>query len=245
MGEEKTPVAVVTGGSRGIGRAMVLRLAAAGARVMFTYAANEAAAAQVEEAAGGRAKGFRFDVADAAAVAAFFDGPLKEAGRLDWLVNNAGITRDRLLVRMTDDDWDRVLEVNLKGAFLCTRAAAKIMMKQRSGAVVNISSVVAEMGNVGQVNYVASKAGLIGLTKACARELAGRGIRVNAVAPGFIETEMTAGLAEDIRQRLLAGIPLARFGVAEEVAAAAEFLLGEGAAYITGQVLHVGGGLYI
>lgn len=239
------PVAVVTGGSRGIGRAIVLRLARAGAEVLFTYASNEAAARQVEEAAaGGRARGFRFDVADAQAVAEFFAGPLKEAGRLDWLVNNAGITRDRLLVRMSDEDWDRVLEVNLKGAFLCTRAAAKLMMKQRSGAIVNVSSVVAQMGNVGQANYVASKAGLLGLTRACAKELASRGVRVNAVAPGFIETEMTAALSADVRERMLALVPAGRFGSPDEVAAVVEFLLGEAAAYISGQVIHVGGGLY-
>jgi len=238
------PVAVVTGGSRGIGRAIVLRLAQAGAQVLFTYAANEAAAREVEAACEGKSRGYQFDVSDAAAVSAFFEGPVKEAGRLDWLVNNAGITRDKLLVRMADDDWDRVLEVNLKGAFLCTRSAAKIMMKQRSGAIVNVSSVVAEMGNVGQANYVSSKAGLIGLTRACAKELGMRGVRVNAVAPGFIETEMTAGLPDDVRQRMLAAIPLARFGSAGEVAGAVEFLLGEAAAYVTGQVLHVGGGLY-
>jgi 3-oxoacyl-[acyl-carrier protein] reductase len=242
------PVAVVTGGSRGIGRAIVLRLAAAGARVLFTYAANDAAAQEVVsivEQAGGKAQGHKFDVSSAEGVSAFFDGPVKDVGRLDWLVNNAGITRDRLLVRMSDDDWDRVIEVNLKGAFLCTRAAAKLMMKQREGAIVNLSSVVAEMGNVGQANYVASKAALIGLTKACARELALRGVRVNAVAPGFIETEMTAGLAEDVRARMLANIPLARFGTAEEVAGAVEFLLSDAAAYVSGQVLHVGGGLYM
>lgn len=239
------PVAVVTGGSRGIGRAIVLRLAAGGAQVLFTYAANEEAAREVEEASGGRARGYKFDVSETSAVGEFFEGPVAEAGRLDWLVNNAGITRDRLLVRLTDEDWDRVLSVNLKGAFLCTRAAARLMMKQRSGAIVNVSSVVAEMGNVGQANYVSSKAGLLGLTRACAKELAARRIRVNAVAPGFIETEMTAGLSEEVRQRMLAAIPLGRFGSAEEVAAAVEFLLSEAAAYITGQVLHVGGGLYV
>jgi 3-oxoacyl-[acyl-carrier protein] reductase len=237
-------VAVVTGGSRGIGRAIVLRLASAGAKVLFTYAANDAAAREVEEASAGRAAGYKFDVTDAGAVAAFFEGPVKEAGRLDWLVNNAGITRDRLLLRMSDEDWDRVLAVNLKGAFLCSRAAARLMMKQRSGAIVNVSSVVAEMGNVGQANYAASKAGLLGLTRACAKELAGRGVRVNAVAPGFIETEMTEALPAEVKGRMLAAIPLARFGSAEEVAGAVEFLLGPASAYITGQVLHVGGGLY-
>jgi len=238
-------VAVVTGGSRGIGKAIVLKLASLGCTVLFTYASNDAAARECEEKSGGRAKGSRFDASDSAAVTAFFAKEVAEAGRLDYLVNNAGITRDGLLIRMKDEDWQRVLDVNLSGAFYCTRAAAKVMMKQRSGAIVSLSSIIASMGNPGQANYGASKAAIEGFTKTCARELAPRGVRVNAIAPGFIETEMTAAIPADIKEKMLAGIPLSRFGQAEEVADVCAFLLSDSARYITGQVVHVNGGLYI
>jgi len=185
----------------------------------------------------------QFNVADQAAVQQGIDKVIQESGRLDILVNNAGITRDNLVMRMKESEWDQVLEVNLKGAYNCIRAAAKPMIKQRYGRIINISSVVGAMGNPGQANYVASKAGLIGLTKAVARELASRNITVNAVAPGFIETEMTAALPEKVRAEMQAQIPLNRFGTPEEVAQAVVFLAGDAAAYLTGQVLHVNGGM--
>jgi 3-oxoacyl-[acyl-carrier protein] reductase len=243
---ETSRVALVTGAARGIGRAIACALARPGLILYLNdvVIGAEAEAARNEVAAqGADARLLQFNVADTAAVQAGIDKIMSESGRLDLLVNNAGITRDNLVMRMKEEDWDRVLEVNLKGAFNCIRAAAKPMVKQRSGRIINISSVVGAMGNAGQANYVASKAGLIGLTKAVARELASRNITVNAVAPGFIETEMTAALPEKVRAEMLAQIPLNRFGTPEEVAQAVLFLAGDAAAYITGQVLHVNGGM--
>ncbi|MCI8525222.1 MAG: 3-oxoacyl-[acyl-carrier-protein] reductase [Oscillospiraceae bacterium] len=242
----KGKTALVTGGSRGIGRAVCEKLAELGADIVFSYAGNAAAAAETQqacEALGVRVLAVQADVGKGEAVEALFAAVLREFGRVDILVNNAGITRDSLLMRMKEDDFDQVIETNLKGAFLCMKAAARPMMKQRAGRIVNIASVVALRGNAGQVNYCGSKAGVIGMTKAAARELAGRGVTVNAVAPGFIETDMTAALPEDVRSSMAAGIPLARLGRAEDVANAVAFLASDEAAYITGQVLAVDGGM--
>jgi len=239
-------IALVTGAARGIGRSIALALAQPGLTIYLNdvVLGEEAARTRQEvEARGGAARMVEFDVAEAAAVNRGVEHILQESGRLDILVNNAGITRDNLIVRMKATDWDAVLGVNLKGAFNCIRAVSKPMIKQRSGRIINISSVVGVMGNPGQANYVASKAGLIGLTKAVARELASRNITVNAVAPGFIQTEMTEALPEATRQLMLTQIPLGRFGTPEEVAQAVAFLASEAAAYITGQVIHVNGGM--
>lgn len=239
---------VVTGGSRGIGRAICVALAGPGRRIYFNYrsdaAAAEATVAAVE-AAGGSAVAVGADVTDEAAVAGLFERVADEAKGVFALVNNAGITRDGLILRMKRRDWDAVMETNLTGAFFCTRAAAKMMIRARTGRIVNISSVVGSSGNPGQANYVSAKAGLIGLTKAVARELAPRGITVNAVAPGYVETDMTRDLGEKARDAMLAGIPLGRAGTAEEVASAVAFLVSDGAAYITGQVIGVNGGMYM
>ncbi len=236
----------MTGAARGIGRAIALALAQPGMMIYINDVANldEAALTQkgVEEK-GAKARVVSFNVADAGAVPQAFDDIIKESGRLDILVNNAGITRDNLIVRLKETEWDQVLDVNLKGAYNCIRAAAKPMLKQRYGRIINIASVVGVMGNPGQANYAASKAGLIGLTKTVARELASRHITVNAVAPGFIQTEMTASLPEKTRAEMLAQIPLSRFGTPEEVAQAVVFLASDTAAYITGQVIHVNGGM--
>ncbi len=243
---EANRVALITGAARGIGRAIALELAQAG----WTFYLNDvvlgedaAATSQEVEARGASARLVAFNVADAAAAAAGIDGIVKESGRLDVLVNNAGITRDNLIVRMKEEEWDAVLAVNLKGAYNCIRAVSKAMIKQRYGRIINIASVVGVMGNPGQANYVASKAGLIGLTKSVARELASRHITVNAVAPGFIQTEMTEALPEKVRSEMLAVIPLNRFGTPEEVARAVAFLASDDSAYITGQVIHVNGGM--
>jgi len=237
-------VAVVTGASRGIGAAIALRLAQGGARVACVATrvenAHETARACARSTDGARA--FGVDVSDTSAVAALVAEIAKEMGGPNVLVNNAGITRDQLLLRMSEEDFDRVLDVNLKGAWNFIRAAARALMKS-GGRIVNISSVVGLTGNAGQANYAASKAGLFGLTRSVAKELAGRGVTCNAVAPGFIETDMTAALDEKSRAELLAGIPLGRIGAAEDVAAAVAYLAGPGGAYITGQTLVVDGGL--
>lgn len=240
-------VAVVTGASRGIGRAIALRLAGEGAALVVTATGIEAAQKSADEiiAIGGKALALKVDVSVAEEVEGLFKEAVAAFGKVDILVNNAGITKDGLLLRMKDADWDRVLDVNLKGAFLCTREAAKLMSKARFGRIVNVTSVVGEMGNPGQANYCASKAGMIGLTKSVARELARRNVTVNAVAPGFIETDMTEALGEKGREALLEQIPLGRLGASEDVAAAVSFLVSAGASYVTGQVLSVNGGMYM
>jgi 3-oxoacyl-[acyl-carrier protein] reductase len=245
MSDLANQVAVVTGAGRGIGRAIALRLAAAGADVVCvsrTADNSEKVAAEVR-AAGRQAWAVAVDVADFAAVSAAGEKILADAGKVDILVNNAGVTRDTLLLRMSEADWDTVLDTNLKGAFSFSKAFLRAMVKQRSGRIVNISSVVGLMGNAGQANYSASKAGLLGFTKSLAREVASRGITVNAIAPGFIETDMTSGLDEKTRAALLTQIPLGSLGQAEDIAGAALFLAGPSARYITGQVLTVDGGM--
>lgn len=241
-------VALVTGASRGIGKAIALRLAEAGADVIVNYAGSEAAAQAVVEqivAMGRSSSKVRANVADAAEVQEMFRAITEQYGRLDILVNNAGITRDNLLVRMKEEEWDEVIATNLKGVFNCIKAAARPMMKQRWGRIINIASVVGVLGNPGQANYTAAKAGVIGLTKTSARELASRNITVNAVAPGFIETDMTDKLAEEIKAGMLGQIPLGRFGQADEVAQVVCFLASDAAGYMTGQTLHVDGGMYM
>jgi len=237
--------AIVTGSGRGIGRAIALAFASAGADVVVNARteANARAVADEIEALGRKALVIAADVSNTAAAEALINDVLGQWQTLDILVNNAGITRDGLLMRMKEEDWDSVLDVNLKSAFNTTKAASRAMMRQKRGAIINISSVVGIMGNPGQANYAASKAGLIGFTKATARELAGRGITVNAIAPGFIATEMTNVLSEDVKQKLLASIPLGRFGDVEEIAQAAVFLASDAARYITGHVLVVDGGM--
>lgn len=239
-------IALVTGGSRGIGAEISRELAARGAHVVLTYTGSQAAADRVVAGirdSGGVASAARVDVTDRAASNALVDAVVAEHARIDILVNNAGITRDGLLVRMSDEDWDGVIETNLTGAFVMTRAVAKHMMKQRSGAIVNVASIVGLSGNAGQANYAAAKAGMIGLTKSVARELAPRSIRVNAVAPGFIETDMTASLPATVREAALERIALRRFGSPTDVAKAVAFLASDDAAYITGQVIVVDGGM--
>ena len=241
-------VVLVTGGSRGIGRATCIALAKEGAHVVVNFSSNEAAAHEVKslcEAAGGKATVLGFSVGNSDAVDAAFEKIKSELGRLDVLVNNAGISRDGLSVRMKNEDWDATIQTNLTGAFYCARAAAKLMMKQRFGRIINISSVVAEMGNAGQAPYVSSKAGLIGLTKSFAREFASRNVTINAITPGFIETDMTAALSADLREEHMKQIPLGRYGAADEVASLVKFLAGPEAAYITGQVIGINGGMYM
>lgn len=240
-------VAIVTGASRGIGRAIAIKFAREGASLVVTATTLENArkiAAEVE-ALGQKTLALAVDVADPAAVEAMFASVVETFGKVDILVNNAGITKDGLLLRMKDADWDAVIDVNLKGAFNCVREAAKLMTKARSGRIVNISSVVGEMGNAGQINYSASKAGMIGLTKSAARELAKRGITVNAVTPGFIETDMTAVLSDKVREGLVQQIPLERLGTPDDVANAVFFLVSPMGDYITGHVLSVNGGMYM
>lgn len=238
--------ALVTGASRGIGRAIALALAAEGADVAVNYAGSEAAAKEVAaeiEAMGRKAIVIQADIASNEMSTAMIDKVVAEFGRIDILVNNAGITRDGLLMRMKEEDWDAVLNTNLKGVFNCTKSAVKYMMKQKSGKIVSISSVVGLMGNAGQANYAAAKAGVIGFTKAVAKEVAARGITVNAVAPGFIKTDMTSVLSEKVVENLIAGIPLNRLGESEDIAKAVVFLVSDDANYITGQTLHVDGGM--
>lgn len=243
----KEKVALVTGASQGIGRATALALAENGARVAIAARNAEKLASLAEEIAhaGGEALAVQMDVADGAQVKAGFQQTLTKFGRLDVLVNNAAITRDTLALRMKLEDWDAVLRTNLTGAHLCIQQALGAMLKQRSGRIINITSVVAETGNAGQANYVASKAGLIGLTRAIAVEVASRSITVNAIAPGFIETPMTDPLSAELKEKMKTMIPLGRFGVDKEIAAAVVFLASDEAAYITGQVLDVNGGMHM
>ena len=239
-------VALVTGGSRGIGRAIALKLAENGADVAINYAGNTAAAEEVKaaiEQMGRKALLIQCSVADTDGVQAMVNQVVKELGRLDILVNNAGITRDGLLMRMKEADWDDVMNTNLKGVYNCSKAVMRTMMKQKSGWIVNMASVVGEMGNAGQANYAAAKAGVIGFTKSLAKEVASRGITVNAIAPGFIATDMTSVLSDDQKAEMARTIPLGRAGQPEDVANAVLFLASEGAAYITGQVLNVDGGM--
>ena len=243
----KGKVAIVTGASRGIGRSIALSLAAEGARIVavdMVPEGVEALAAEIKAMAG-EAIAVQGNVTVAADAERMIDTAVAAFGRVDILVNNAGITRDALLLRMKDEDWDAVLSVNLKGAFLCSRAAAKVMSKQRYGRIINIASIVGQMGNAGQANYCASKAGLMGLTKSNARELAKRNVTVNAVAPGFIATDMTEALPEKVKQELAAQIPMERLGSADDIANAVLFLAAERSAYVTGQVLGVNGGMYM
>lgn len=239
-------VALVTGASRGIGRAIALTLAEAGADVAINYSGNEAKAMEVVaevEKLGRKAIAIKANVANAQEVEDMVNQVLDSFGKLDILVNNAGITRDNLIMRMKEEDWDAVIDTNLKGVFNCIKAVTRPMMKQRSGRIINISSVVAVAGNPGQANYTAAKAGVIGLTKTTAKELASRGITVNAIAPGFIETDMTDVLSENVRSEMMKAIPLGRLGKPEDVAKAVRFLASPDADYITGQLLHVDGGM--
>ncbi len=240
-------VAIVTGASRGIGRTIALALARQGAIMAPTDVLTDqvrGVAAEIAEA-GGKAEAFSMDVSDASTVDAVVNAVIERFGRVDILVNNAGIARDQLMLRMKREDWDKVLAVNLTGAFTCAQAVLRPMMKQRSGRIISISSVVGQMGNAGQANYAASKAGLIGFSKALARELAPRGVTVNVVAPGLIDTDMTRALSEDVRAEWASKVPLGRLGTPEDVAAAIGFLASDEASYITGQVLAVNGGMYM
>lgn len=238
--------ALVTGASRGIGRAIAIKLASEGASVAINYAGNAKAAEEVKsiiEAAGGKAMLVQADVSSAESVEAMIKEVVEAFGGIDILVNNAGITRDGLLMRMKEEDWDAVINTNLKGVFYCTKAVSKLMMKKRAGRIVNMASVVGLTGNAGQANYAAAKAGVIGFSKTMAKELASRGITVNMVAPGYIDTDMTAVLSESVRETMVSGIPLGRAGAPEDVANAVLFLVSDDASYITGQVINVDGGM--
>ena len=245
MNQLTNQIAVVTGAGRGIGRAIAKKFAAAGADVVCVSRTQENSEKVANEirALGRKAWAHALDVADTAAVSAAAEKILAEAGKVDILVNNAGVTRDGLLMRMSDTDWDTVLDTNLKGAFLVTKAFSRTMIKARTGRIINVASVIGLIGNAGQCNYAASKAGLIGFTRSVAKELAGRGITVNAIAPGFIQTDMTSDLKPEMRDAILKQIPLGCFGEAEDIASAALFLAGPAARYITGQVLTVDGGM--
>ena len=242
-------IALVTGGSRGIGRATVLTLGRLGAHVVINYRNNQAAAEETLAAltADGRGRGelCRFDIADENQIEAAIKIIVDRHHKIDILVNNAGVTADNLLIRMKPDDWDQVVGINLKGTILCTKAVTRVMLRQRYGRIIHLSSVVGQTGNAGQSIYAATKAGILGFTKAMAREVASRGITVNAVAPGFIETEMTAKLPAKLQEEFLRSIPLGRFGTCEDVAESIAFLAGPAAGYITGQVLSVNGGVYM
>ena len=239
-------VAVVTGGGRGIGRAVALRLANEGANVAISYRSNDSTAEEVAQeirAAGTLSEIFKGDVASPEDVDALFSGVRDSFGQIDILVNNAGLTRDNLMMRMRESEFDEVLRTNLKGTYLCTRAALRPMIRARWGRIINVSSVVGLVGNVGQANYAASKAGIIGFTKSVAREVAQRGITANVVAPGYVETELTRSLPDDVKDQIKGQVPAGRFGEAEEVAEVIAFLAGEGAGYVTGQTLAVDGGM--
>ena len=243
--ELQNKVALITGGAQGIGKTISEELVQNGAHVVLgdVNLVGAQATAEAINNNGGSASAVKIDVSNPAEVKQVFDSILKDKKPIDIMINNAGITRDGLMVRMKEADWDRVLNINLKGTFLCSQQAAKQMMKQKSGAIVNIASIVGVMGNFGQANYSASKAGVIGLTKTLAREVASRGIRVNAVAPGFIDTEMTRVLDESVRQSLIEQIPLAKLGLPEDVARCVAFLVSDRSSYITGQVINVNGGM--
>ncbi len=243
----KGHTALITGGARGIGRAIADNLAQKGVNIIIVDVNLDIAreAASEIEKLGVKSIALKADVSNSADVTNIFEEAIKQYGKIEILINNAGITKDGLLLRMKDEDWDAVININLKGTFLCTKEAVKIMSKNRYGRIVNISSVVAFMGNPGQANYSASKAGMIGLTKTIAKEYASRGITVNAVAPGFISTAMTDGLSENVKQEMLKAIPMNRFGTVQDVANAVAFLSSPEAGYITGQVIHVNGGMYM
>jgi len=248
MMENNRKIALVTGASRGIGRSIAIDLAKQGAFVIVNYSSSPEAAQETLNAireVGGDGEILKFSVQDSQAVENAFDGIKSRHGKLDILVNNAGISRDGLVLRMKDEEWLQTLAVNLNGAFFCSRAAARLMLKAKWGRIVNISSVVGEMGNAGQVPYVSSKAGLIGMTKSLAKELASRNVTVNAITPGFIETDMTAALDEKLREEHMKAIPLGRYGQAEEVAHLVTFLTSDASAYITGQVIGINGGMYM
>ncbi|MHA6258677.1 3-oxoacyl-[acyl-carrier-protein] reductase [Sporosarcina sp. CAU 1771] len=246
MSRFKGTSAIVTGASRGIGREIALQLAKEGIRVAVNYSGSKDKADEVVElitAAGGEAFAIQADVSDSDSVKNMIDKTLEAFGSIDMLVNNAGITRDNLLMRMKEDEWDDVININLKGVFLCTKAVTRQMMRQRAGKIVNVASIVGVSGNPGQANYVAAKAGVIGFTKTAAKELSARNIYVNAVAPGFITTDMTDALSEDVKEQMLSVIPLGKLGSPENVAKTVLFLLSEDADYITGQTIHVDGGM--
>lgn len=239
-------VAVVTGASRGIGREVALKLASYGAKVAINYCGSKEKAEEVKkmiEETGGIASVYQADVADSAAVTAMFSEIIKEYGRIDILVNNAGITRDNLILKMSEEEFNAVIDTNLKGVYYCLKQVSKLMLKQKSGRIINMSSICGVIGNAGQINYCAAKAGVIGMTKSLARELGSRGITVNAVAPGFIQTEMTDKLPESVKENMITQIPLKHFGVVEDVAETVAFLASDKAAYITGQTIHVDGGM--